>query len=93
MNENTFSVGEKVKIIDLNTVAEVASISEDGTQFTVKYNDAGGQEQTEVVTADKLAPVEGGEAAATEEEGTDESASDEAAEAAKEETEEGEGDE
>jgi hypothetical protein len=66
MNENTFNVGDKVKIIDLNTIAEVASISEDGTQFTVKYNDAGGQEQTEVVTADKLASVEASEEAASE---------------------------
>lgn len=43
MNENTFNVGRKVKIVDLNTIAEVASISDEGTQFAVKYNDAGGQ--------------------------------------------------
>jgi hypothetical protein len=54
---NEFKVGDKVTITDLNTIAQITSISEDGTQFTLTYQDAGGADQTEVRTADQLAPV------------------------------------
>jgi len=53
-----FEVGQQVTILDVNKVGEIVSISEDGTQFSVKYTDDAGQGQTEVVTADKLAPTE-----------------------------------
>lgn len=56
---NEYKVGDKVTITDLNTEAVVTSISEDGTQYTVTYQDAGGADQTEVRTADQLAPIGG----------------------------------
>ena len=57
MSNSTFEVGQKVTILDVNKVGEIESVSEDGSQFSVKYTDDAGAEQTEVCTADKLAAV------------------------------------
>ena len=73
---NEFKVGDKVTITDLNTEAVVTSISEDGTQFTLTYQDAGGADPTEVRTADQLAPIDG-ESEKADEESSDAEKSDE----------------
>jgi hypothetical protein len=55
MSESTYQVGDKVTILDVKKEGEVVSVSEDGSQFSVKFIDDGGAEQTEAYTADKLA--------------------------------------
>jgi hypothetical protein len=66
-----FEVGQKVTILDVNKVGEVVSVSEDGT-FVVKYTDDAGAEQTETVSADKLAAVASTDAAGEADEKSDE---------------------
>jgi hypothetical protein len=57
MSDITFKVGDAVTIVDLNKQGVIDTVSEDGTQFGVKYTDDAGAEQVETVTADKLVPV------------------------------------
>ena len=68
-NFDQIKVGDQVTLLDVNKTAEVVSISEDGTQYTVKHTDDGGAEQTETVTADKLGPVNGAGKTGDEEDG------------------------
>lgn len=54
---NSYAVGDKVTILDINKLGEVTAVSEDGTQFTVKYTDDAGVEATETGAVEKFAPV------------------------------------
>jgi hypothetical protein len=72
---NEFKVGDAVTILGINKPGVVTEISEDGTQFTVKYTDDAGAEATETGTADKFAPE--GKAAAADESHDEEGSEDE----------------
>lgn len=57
MSNITYAVGDKVTILDINKQGEVTEVSEDGTQFTVKYVDDAGAEATQTGSADQFAPA------------------------------------
>lgn len=58
MSDTNFEVGQEVTLLGVNKKGTIESVSEDGLTFVVKYTDDENAEQTETVTADKIAAVQ-----------------------------------